>query len=41
MRILTIVQGVYGQRITANIQQGGNPAWTVDSWQAPRAAAGH
>ena len=36
MRILTIVQGIYGQRITANIQQGGDPAWTVDSWQAPR-----
>jgi thymidylate synthase len=36
MRILTIVQGIYGQRITANIQHGRDPAWTVESWQAPR-----
>lgn len=36
MHILTIVQGIYGQRITANIQQGRDPSWVVECWQAPR-----
>ena len=36
MRILTIVQGIYGQRITANIEQGREPGWVVECWQAPR-----
>jgi hypothetical protein len=36
MRILTVVQGQYGQRITANLQQAQVSDWTVDSWAAPR-----
>lgn len=36
MRILTVVQGIYGQRITANIAGGFARGWTVHSWQAPR-----
>jgi hypothetical protein len=35
MRILTIVQGIYGQRITANIRHGEIPGWIVESWQLP------
>lgn len=36
MRILTITQGEYGNRITDNIQRHSPPGWSVDSWTAPR-----
>lgn len=35
MRILTIVQGIYGQRITDNIRHGEVPGWIVESWKLP------
>lgn len=35
MRILTIVQGLYGRRITANIQRAAPPTWSVASWTLP------
>ncbi|MBI3958641.1 MAG: hypothetical protein HY328_07515 [Chloroflexi bacterium] len=36
MRILTVTQGEYGNRITANIQRHCPADWTVESWVAPR-----
>ena len=36
MRILTVVQGRYGERITANLQAARVPGWTVECWAAPR-----
>jgi hypothetical protein len=35
MRILTVVQGLYGRRITENIQQTAPPGWSVASWTLP------
>ena len=35
MRILTLVQGVYGRRITETIRQAAIPEWTVASWTLP------
>jgi hypothetical protein len=36
VRILTVVQGRYGERITANLQAARVPGWTVECWAAPR-----
>ncbi len=36
MRILTVVQGRYGERITANLESAHISNWTVESWAAPR-----
>lgn len=36
MRILTVIQGRYGQRITDNIRLAQVPGWTVASWRAPQ-----
>ena len=36
MRILTVVQGEYGNRITLNIRRNAPTDWTVESWSAPR-----
>lgn len=36
MQILTITQGRYGERITANIEAAHIPGWVVRSWAAPR-----
>ncbi len=36
MHILTITQGEYGNRITANIDRHRPPGWTVQNWIAPR-----
>ena len=35
MRILTVVQGVYGQRITENLRRTCVPGWSVDSHTLP------
>ncbi|MBP7960862.1 MAG: hypothetical protein KBG20_01880 [Caldilineaceae bacterium] len=36
MRILTVVQGEYGNRITLNIRRRAPADWTVESWVAPK-----
>ena len=36
MRILTVIQGEYGRRITTNIQRHAPAEWAVESWAAPR-----
>mgnify|MGYP001825306179 CR=1 FL=1 len=36
MRVMTVVQGRYGSRITANIRAARVTGWTVTSWTAPR-----
>lgn len=35
MLILTVVQGLYGQRITANLRQAHIPGWVVESLSVP------
>jgi thymidylate synthase len=35
MRILAIVQGIYGQRIAANIERHLPPGWQISTWKAP------
>lgn len=35
MRILTIIQGLYGRRITENLQRAAIPGWHVESWTLP------
>ncbi len=35
MRILTVIQGLYGRRITENLRQAAVPGWTVESWTLP------
>jgi hypothetical protein len=35
VRILTLVQGTYGHRITAHLQQARVPEWDVQSWALP------
>ena len=34
MRVMTVVQGRYGERITANLRAARVPGWTVISWTA-------
>ncbi len=36
MRILVIVQGVYGRRIADHIRQRQIPGWTIESWELPK-----
>ncbi len=36
MRVMTVVQGRYGERITANLRVARVPGWTVTSWTALR-----
>jgi hypothetical protein len=35
VRILTIVQGVYGRRIAAHIEQRSVPGWLLTTWELP------
>ncbi len=35
MRILTVVQGLYGRRITENLRRAAVPGWSIESWTLP------